>query len=163
MVMVWNERTHRNLALNVDVALLVVFLTNGFLLLFNPSEMAAPAEPYRFQPPGWAIGLVWTLLFAGLGLARWLAIEDSGRPNKTVDWVFLLLLFCAAYPLYTLGLRSLMMGLAGNAVTCMFVLWAANRIRQRSLTAALLVSSVAALVTFVSSLLIVEQLRGRSF
>ena len=162
MVKVWNEKTPKGLAVNIGVALLLVFLTNFSLLLFNPSEITTPVKAYRFEPPGWVIGLVWTLLFAGLGLSRWLVIEDCEGRTRSTDWVFFLLLFCAAYPLYTLGLRSLLLGLIGNAATCVLACWVANRVRRRSATATLLISSVAAWVTF-ASLLIVEQLRGRSF
>jgi len=158
----WNERTVRSLALNIGFALSVVFIVNLFILLINPSEMSTPPDNYRFAPPGWVIGLAWTFLFAGLGVARWLVIENSSRPIKNPNWVLSLLLFCAAYPLYTLGLRSLVMGLIGNAATCLFALWVANQIRRRSLTAAFLVPTVGGWVTF-ASLLIVEQLWGRSF
>ncbi len=148
--------------MNIGIALSVVFLTNFFIFLINPSEMGTSSERYRLEPPGWVIGLVWTFLFAGLGAARWLVIENSDRPIKDTNWVFSLLLFCAAYPLYTLGLRSVVMGLIGNAATCVIALWVASQIRRRSLTATFLVSTVAVWVTF-ASFLTVEQLRGRSF
>lgn len=162
VVTAWNERTPRGLALNIGVALGAVLLTNLLILLFNPSQMTTPAETYRFEPPGWVIGLVWTLLFAALGLSRWLILGTRVGQTKGADWIVLLLLLCAAYPFYTLGLRSPVMGLIGNAVTCVFALWVANRVRQRSVTAAWLISSVAAWVAF-ASVLIVEQLRGSSF
>jgi len=163
----WNERTRKSLVLNIGLALSVVLLTNFFIFLINPSETGTPSERYRFEPPGWVIGLVWIIIFAGLGAARWLVIENRDRlikntRVKNTNWVFFLLLFCAAYPFYTLGLRSVVMGLIGNAATCVFALWVASQVRRRSLTAALLVSTVAVWVTF-ASLLIVEQLRGRSF
>lgn len=158
----WNDRTTKGLVLNITIALAVVFLTNSLIFIYNPAEMASDSVKYRFTPPGWVIGLVWTSLFAGLGVARWLVIQNHSPQVKNSTWVFALLLFCAAYPLYTLGLRSLVMGLIGNAATCIFALWVANRIRRNSLTAAFLVSTVGAWVTF-ASLLVVEQLQGRSF
>jgi len=91
-----NEKTRKGLVLNVGFALALVFCTNLLIFLINPSEMASPRDNYRFEPPGWAIGLVWTFL---LGLARWLVAGNEERPVKSSNWVFYLLLFCAAYPL----------------------------------------------------------------
>jgi tryptophan-rich sensory protein len=162
VIAAWNEKTPKGLVLNIGFALAVVFLTNLLILLINPSEMASPPDNYRFEPPGWVIGLVWTFLFAGLGLARWLVAGNGERPIKSSNLVFFLLLFCAAYPLFTLGLHSLVIGLIGNVATCAFALWVASLVRRRSSVATFLVSSVAAWVTF-ATLLIVEQLRGRSF
>lgn len=162
MFTAWNERSNRGLLLNVGFALALVLLVNAAIFLFNPSAMTAGAERFRFEPPGWVIGLVWTLLFAWLGAARWLVLSKDGKKSYDAESVFFLLLFCAAYPLYTAGLRSAVVGLCGNAATGCLALWIALRIRRRSALAAGFVSAVTAWVAF-ASLLTLEQIRGRSF
>jgi tryptophan-rich sensory protein len=71
-----------------------------------------------------------------------------------------LLLFCAAYPIYTLGLRNLALGLVGNIATAILAVWVALQIRRTSPLATGLVSTVAVWVIF-ASFLIVEQMTGR--
>ncbi len=123
----------------------------------NPAEdLARPTG--LFEPPGWVIGLVWIFLFVFLGTARWLLLGDEDRPFRGTLWVWLLLLSCAAYPVYTLGLKNLAVGLGGNIATAALAIWIALRIRKRSLPAAGLVSTVALWVTF-ASFLIVEQMK----
>jgi tryptophan-rich sensory protein len=158
----WNNRSRKGLLLNVGFAVALVLILNAAIFVFNPSEMASTGVRFRFEPPGWVIGMVWILLFAWLGTARWLVLGRDGRRSSDAAWVFCLLLFCAAYPVYTAGLRSAVVGLLGNAATGCLALWIAFRIRARSVLAAGLVSAVAAWVTF-ASILSLEQIRGRSF
>jgi tryptophan-rich sensory protein len=107
------------------------------------------------------IGIVWVFLFAAMGAARWLvASREDGRGKGSLP-VLLLVLFCASYPLYTLALSSLTLGLIGNAATALFALWVAARVRPVSRLAAGLVTAPAVWVAF-ASYLIAEQMLGRS-
>jgi tryptophan-rich sensory protein len=144
--------------MNVGTALVLVTLCNVFIWVFNPSAEGRDAV-VAFAPPGWVIGVVWTFLFAGLGVARWLVGNaDDGRVPSS-QWVFLFLLFCLAYPVYTSTLRSLTAGLAGNVATILAALWVAYRIRRASRVASSLVLAVAAWVSF-ATILVIEQLRS---
>jgi len=145
------------LAVNVAIAVAVAALANAFILFVNPAEDFAPPTEL-LQPPGWVIGVIWVFLFFFLGTARWLLLRDGDRPLRGALWVWLLLLFCAAYPIYTSGLRSLAVGLGGNVVTAAFAVWVALRIRKTSIVAAGLVSTVALWVAF-ASFLTVEQMK----
>jgi tryptophan-rich sensory protein len=86
----------------------------------------------RGVPPGWVVGVLWTLLFAGMGIARWLLVREG---SVDVDWrvaesVSLLAFLCLLYPLYTAGLRDLRVGEVGNiatAVVAIAVAWLAGR------------------------------------
>jgi len=141
----------------MGIAVSVAALANAFIVLVNPAEdFAPPTVP--LQPPGWVIGVVWIFLFIFLGTARWLLIQNADRPFQGTRWVWILLLFCAAYPIYTSGLRSLAVGLGGNIATVALALWVALRIRRASIVAAGLVSTVALWVTF-ATFLIVEQMK----
>jgi len=162
MLKLWNERSRRGLLVNIFFAVTLALLVNALIFLFSSSQMASSREPFRFEPPGWVIGVVWTLLFAGLGAARWQVLGSDGGKSSDATWVLLLLLICAAYPLYTSGLRNPVVGLWGNAATGLLAVWIAARIRRRSVLAALFVFAVTAWVTF-ASFLTLEQIQGRSF
>jgi tryptophan-rich sensory protein len=150
---IWNRRDLAGLACNIAIAIVVAALANAFVLLVNPQEDFAPPTEL-LQPPGWVIGLVWVCLFSFMGTARWLVIEDGERRFRGTVWIWLLLLFCAAYPIYTSGLKNLAVGLAGNIATAALAVWVALRIRKSSLLAAGLVSTVAVWVTFASFLIV---------
>src|SRR5579883_2021730 len=136
----------------VALAAGIAIAANGFVLLVNPQEQEGAGRGVPWEPPGYVIGVVWIVLFACMGIARALATEE-GR------LVLYLILFCAAYPLYTLGLRSQSIGLAGNLATISFALVVAWRLWRRSRPAALLLLPVAVWVSF-ASLLIVMEMRG---
>jgi tryptophan-rich sensory protein len=156
-MVIWNRRDLGGLAVNMGIAVAVAGLANAFLFFVNPAEDLAPPTDL-LQPPGWVIGLVWVCLFFFLGTARWLLLREGDRPLHGTLWVWLLLLFCAAYPIYTSGLKNLAVGLGGNVATAAFSVWVALRIRKTSLVAAGLVSTVALWVTF-ASFLIEEQMK----
>ncbi len=157
---VLQHRGGLGLAANIVFAISLACLANVLVFLVNPAEQLE-TPVYRFQPPGFVIGLVWVLLFAAMGFARWLVLpqQDGGLKRRTS--VLLLIVFCAAYPLYTLGLRSMTLGLAGNAVTAALAIWVASRIRRSSWLAAGMVLAPAVWVAF-ASYLILEQILGRS-
>ncbi len=158
-MVIWNRRDVRGLAANIVIAVAVAALANAFVFLVNPAEDLAPPT-HHLQPPGYLIGIVWVCLFIFLGTARWLVIGNGNRDSQGTLWVWALLLFCAAYPIYTLGLRNLALGLVGNIATAILAVWVALQIRRTSPLAAGLVSTVAVWVIF-ASFLIVEQMTGR--
>ncbi len=154
---IWNRRDLRGLAVNLAIAVAVAALAEAFIFFVNPAEEMAPTTGL-LQPPGWVIGVVWVLLFLFLGAARWLLLETLDQPLQGTRWVWILLLVCAAYPIYTSGLRNLAVGLGGDVATAMLALWVALHIRKSSIVAAGLVLTVTLWVTF-AGFLIVEQMR----
>ncbi len=154
----WNRRNGRGLAMNVGAALGLASLCNLLIWIFNPGAEGRDVL-VGFAPPGWVIGVVWTFLFAGLGIARWLVLDAADGRVRNSTLVFLLLLFCLAYPAYTAALKSLSVGLAGNLATILAALWVARRIHQASRGASYLVLGVAAWVSF-ATILILEQMRS---
>jgi tryptophan-rich sensory protein len=157
-MVLWNRRDARGLTANVAIAIAVAGLANAFVFVVNRREdIGRPTQP--FQPPGYVIGIVWVCLFIFMGTARWLALAAGDRPFRGAAWIWGLLLFCAAYPIYTLGLKSLIIGFAGNVATAILSVWVALNLRRTSLAAAGLISTVALWVTF-AGFLILEQVRG---
>ena len=115
---------------NLSIALLLVGIEN--LLIFSAPGFSRSglAGGRHFQPiPGWIIGLVWTALFAGLAIVRGLMqAEGSLGGGRAGRAVMVLLIACAAYPFYTLGLRSDAIGLFGNLATVGISAWTAFKV-----------------------------------
>jgi len=70
-------------------------------------------------PPGWVVGTIWLVLFAAMGVARWLLLRAARTrgEQRGAEWVSALAFLCLLYPVYTRGFSDLMAGLIGNAVT----------------------------------------------
>ncbi len=144
---------------NIGIAILSALLVNGFIAVVNPSEMANPGS-VRWQPPGYVIGAVWIFLFAAMGSARWLLLTKPLDTVRARRLIVLLLLFCLAYPFYTIGLKSEVIGLVGNLLTIALSLFVVIRVGSISRLAAGLVSLVGVWVSF-ASVLVIEQLGWR--
>ncbi len=154
----WNRRTAKGLAANLTIALVLVLVANGLIFALNP-ESASSAASSPLNPPGWLVGAVWVLLFEAMAAARWFVLGRDDRRIRSSTWILLLVLFCLAYPVYTLGLRSLAVGLIGDIATFAVALWVALRVYRASRLAAGLVSLVAAWVAF-ATLVVILQIQG---
>ena len=137
---VWNRTDKTGLILNIALALGLVFAVNAFIFFVNPGEESrtAPASPV----PGYVIGIIWTILFLAMAIARWQALRSADPSRKLPSLILALILLCAAYPLYTVGLRSLSVGIAGNILTGIFALWIALRAWRPARAVALLLAPV---------------------
>jgi tryptophan-rich sensory protein len=142
---------------NTSIAILCALAVNGFIAVVNPSEMADPGSVH-LQPPGYVIGVVWLVLFAAMGVARWLLLIKPIDTIRAQRHILFLLLFCLAYPVYASGLKSEIIGLVGNLLTIVLSLFVVIRVSKISRLAAGLVSLVMVWVSF-ASFLVVEQLR----
>ncbi len=132
------DRLNRSLAANLAVFVGAPLLLNGVIFGLGWNRPRAKAAGI---PPGWVVGGLWLLLFAGLGTAHWeLANTRSGlfRERRT-EWVSLLAFLCLLYPFYTEGLRDDRVGLGGNIVTAAVGFVALERTGRRSNAAALYV------------------------
>jgi tryptophan-rich sensory protein len=156
----WNRKTLKGLAANLVIALLLVLVANGLIFALNP-QAAASVAPSRLDPTGWLIGAIWVLLFEAMALARWLVLDRDDRRVKSSTWVALLLLFCLAYPAYTLALSSLTLGLIGNVATMGAALWVALRVYRASRLAAGLISGIVVWVAF-ATLVTLHQIQGHA-
>jgi tryptophan-rich sensory protein len=93
-----------------------------------------------------------------MGVARWLLLTKPMDTIRARRLILVLLLFCLAYPVYTLGLKSEILGLGGNLLIIALSLFVVTRLSSISRLAAGLVSLVMVWVSF-ASFLVVEQLR----
>jgi tryptophan-rich sensory protein len=111
MVSLLDRPDRSGLIANIAVALAIVLSLNA--LIFGLGWEATSAHAPRFVPPPVVIGLVWVALFVCIALARWeLNRATAARIDKA--GVIVLFALCAAYPLYTAGLKSDLAGEAGN-------------------------------------------------
>lgn len=100
----FDRKTGSSLALNAATAVGLALLTNLAIFL-SPVQRESASAAAEF-PPDWAIGVVWTILFAGMGTARWLVATSVHRRPEGTKSVVALILFCVAYPFYT-GMLSI--------------------------------------------------------
>jgi len=111
MVSLLDRADRSGLVANVGVALTIVVILNA--LIFGLGWQATSVHAPSFVPPPVVIGCVWIVLFAFMAFARW---ELNRAAALRIDKAALALLFfgCATYPLYTAGLKSELVGEAGN-------------------------------------------------
>ncbi len=97
----------------------VALALNGliFSLGWNDTGVTRQATLPWFAPPGWVIGAIWTLLFAGMGAAD--ALLSARLPNAARARLLgrVLVFDCFAYTFYALATDSVWAGLAGNIGT----------------------------------------------
>ena len=141
-------------SLATDIALPVVLAlaTNGLIFALGWRQPDHDIQPGS-APPGYVIGIVWTVLFALMGAARYHATAKR--------MVTALIALCLAYPFYTLGLQDRMIGLAGIAVTGTLAIYIVLYQWQRARRAALLLLPLVAWLTFAAMLILsVERLNS---
>lgn len=129
------------LVANLTVFVGLPLLLNGVIFGLGWSRASGPQPGI---PPGWFVGALWVVLFAGMGTARWLLLRSATNPVQRTrsEWVSLLALLCLLYPLYTAGLQDLRIGLAGNLVTLVVAIGVAISASLQSKAAGALVSGV---------------------
>ena len=143
------------LVANIVFAVGLACLGNGIIFFFGWDGEAPDQLVPSFQPAGWVIGAVWTGLFATMGAARWAALRDgTSEGRRKGRLVTGLILACFAYPYYTLGLRSVEIGLIGSLATMLAAAFIAWRLMEQSRLAAMLVLPTALWCAFASVLLI---------
>jgi tryptophan-rich sensory protein len=130
--------SRHSLAANLAVYIVVPLAMNGAIFGLGWND-AGPKNP--MLPPGWIVGTIWMLVFAGMGVARWML--TCGSEPRVARWVDGLALLCLVYPLYTLGLKSQAIGLAGAIVTSLVAFAIAVRVWRQSKAASVLTACVA--------------------
>jgi tryptophan-rich sensory protein len=134
---------------------LTVVVAGLFFGVLAALHLNAPVPQHwpSFAPPGPAIGVIWIVLFAAMGAARYLA-ATSGRTSAPMDaWAVIgLLALCLAYPLYTHLIPGHATELVGNAISFVYAVWLAARLRGPSPLAAAFIGVVAAWIAFATVL-----------
>jgi tryptophan-rich sensory protein len=93
-----NRTSCLGLISNVVIFTLFALISNGIIFAMGWSLSSTELQP-PWAPPGWAIGVVWLLLLAALGAARWFVVVREGRVSASgARWVTGLAMFCCFYP-----------------------------------------------------------------
>ncbi|MGC6472791.1 MAG: tryptophan-rich sensory protein [Parvibaculales bacterium] len=115
-------------------------------------------------PPGYVIGTVWSLLFAGMGAAYWCVVQrpahvwpGSLRPQRQILG---LAGFCLAYPVFTLGFSVGPLVVAGNLVCIAWSSALAGYFAPKLRLVAGLVFLPAVWVIYVTYLIAVQAMTG---
>lgn len=119
------------------------------------------SEPrLSYAPPGFVIPVVWFVLFALLGIARYYLVQSGHKSFQW--WLFGLAFLCAAYAYYTLGLSqltqvsALWFGLIGNIAVIIFATFVVYTLYPVNRTAAYLTIPVIIWTAFASIIVLGE-------
>lgn len=126
------------LVINVGVAVGSALLANAIIwaLDWNSGEDASKSP--SFAPPGYIVGIVWVILFACMGAARWSIVRDAVSENgrsRGSRLLIVLVILCALFPFYSLAPDSNVAGLIGTLVTLAFAAFVTRTVRPLSRTA----------------------------
>ncbi len=144
-------RDRRSLIASVAIIVAITVFTNGLIFGLGWAGPSSAIRPNHLLPPGWAIGSVWVVLLALLGVAFWwLASDASLTARKQSTWVLALIAFCLAYPFYTFGMRSEVLGFMGNLATMVVSAALAGRVLSLSRLAAALIFLTTLWVTYAT-------------
>ncbi len=139
------------IAANIVIPVILALATNGLIFALGWQQPDRDIQP-AFAPPGYVIGIVWTVLFALMGCARGLASRQGDR--RTVRLLTILIGLCLAYPFYTLGLQDNLVGLVGIVLTGAFCLYVIVSAWARTRAAALLLLPLAGWFCFAGVLVL---------
>ncbi len=143
--------SRRGLAVQVAVFVALALATNGLIFALGWRQPDRDIQP-SWAPPGYVVGIVWTVLFGTMGAARWLALK-SDDPNGA-RLIVVLVVLCLAYPFYTLGFQDRMPGLAGILVTFALTAAIAFRARRRGCRAGLMLLPLLGWLCFATALVL---------
>jgi benzodiazapine receptor len=132
------------------VAIAIVLVVNGLIFALGWAAPATAADR-PLLPAGWVIGAVWTVLIAMLAAAWWrLGGANDREARRIARWLLAFIVFCVAYPFYTVGFSSAPMMLAANLATIALDSLLVGRIWSLSRGAALLAFPVTPWVCFAT-------------
>ena len=110
------ERNLKNWLICVTVFIAVTMVINGLIALigWEGGETRFTEGPNRL-PPGWIIGLVWTILFIGMASAFWLLASSTEiTSRRKAGEVLAFAIFCLSYPIFTMGFSVHFLVFSGN-------------------------------------------------
>lgn len=155
MTTVIDQTSNTSLVLNVTIAVILCLVINSIIFGIG-WDGGDESINIWFAPPGYVVGTVWVILFGLIGASRYLLNSAGEWAKGTKALLVGLLLFCLAYPIYTIGFNSEFIGLLGNIATILFTVFAMYRTWKFSRAAAYLLSPIVLWVTFATILVLAE-------
>lgn len=150
-----NEKKYTSLILNISIAVALCLVINAVIFGSGWDASDTDAQIW-FAPPGYVVGTVWVILFGLIGAARYLLNASGEAAKGTKNWLVILLLFCLAYPIYTIGFNSEILGFAGNLATIALTIFVFTKTFRFSKTAASLLVPIIVWVSFATLIVMAE-------
>ena len=101
----WNAPGVLGVVLSAGLPLLATLLLNGFIFATGMRSDDPAITNIAWAPPGWVVGLIWSLIFPMWGLARWLSWRSGSAGQIAARWIVVLMAWSLAYPFLTLGFQ----------------------------------------------------------
>ena len=110
------ERNLKNWLIWVTVFIAVTMVINGLIALLGWEGVETRfTERSNRLPPGWIIGLVWTILFICMASTFWLlASSKEITSRRKAGEVLAFAIFCLSYPIFTIGFSIHFLVFFGN-------------------------------------------------
>jgi tryptophan-rich sensory protein len=110
------EFSINNPIFHILIPVLLAISMNSFIYLFGINKKDEQDNQYsKLLPPGYVIGIVWTIIFGLLGYAHYLMYKLNDRINIGSVSIVLVIIFCLLYPVITS--LKLKYGLLLNLIT----------------------------------------------
>ncbi len=168
MLEIFNSPEFSGLIANIAACVGCTLIVNGLIFGLGWSSLDKPAllDPTvvpKLTPPGYAFGIIWTLLFTCMGTARWLLGKSGDLLGAQHQQLMVVLItFCLIQPFYSTAIGSRLGGLIGTVGAVFLAAFTVLNIRQSSEVAAWLVLPVA-IWTMYASLLLIAVIRSRGW
>lgn len=135
----------------------------GWSSIDKPALLDSTVLP-ALTPPGYAFGIIWTVLFALMGTARWFVGKgaDIMASQQHQQLILILIVFCLAQPIYSTAINSRLGGVIGTVGAVILSAFTVLTIYNSSGIAALLVLPVV-IWTMYASFLLIAVVRSRGW
>lgn len=127
----WDRPDWVGLTANVAAFVGAAVVANGLIFALGVDRGADAVSRLSWAPPGWAVGAIWTVLFAFYAVAHWLLRQRGEGGQRAALWVVAIALWDLAYPLLTNGF-DLQLGAWLNVVTAVLTVALLWRVRPES-------------------------------
>jgi len=102
------EFSLNNPLIHVLIPVLLALSINSILYLFGINKISEQRKKqtqnsiyFKLFPPGYVIGIIWTIIFGLLGYAHYLLYKLNNRINVGSVSIVLVIIFCLLYPFIT--------------------------------------------------------------
>jgi tryptophan-rich sensory protein len=97
-----------NILYHILIPIILAIMMNGIIYMFKLNNYGDSKKDLIYKkllPPGYIIGIIWTIIFGLLGYVHYLIYtENDNKITMTSLFVIFVILFCLSYPLIT-GLK----------------------------------------------------------
>jgi tryptophan-rich sensory protein len=131
----YNRNDKRGVLLSVLGPLIAVLIENAIIFALGAAQNDEAFRSVALAPPGWFVGLVWTVIYPMWGYARWRAVQDGHTAALRSWWIVALILWGLAYPIATLGF-DVVIGAWLNVASLLLALTTFARVQPKSPAAA---------------------------